>query len=155
MRLIERLRLVDRDMTGIAPERWTDAGRAARIVVALDEALAGLRRGARRHLLELRVSARGAIGQVRLRRRKAQRHARHAARDARRGGDVKVNPDWYRKQAKALLRLIGAGDAATLARFRAVWRDESTPPTLMRAQHVVAVEGGFAKWGDMLAAETT
>lgn len=41
--LIERLRLAVRDMGDIAPERWTDAGRAARVCVALDEAIEGLR----------------------------------------------------------------------------------------------------------------
>lgn len=67
---------------------------------------------------------------------------------------------FLRKSAKKLHASIVAGDRAARARATAVFRDladrndaeVSQGSTLMRAQHVVAVEHGFAKWDAVIGA---
>jgi len=55
------------------------------------------------------------------------------------------NIDFYRKQAKALLKAVRAGDRAANDRFRATGGDVSEP-ALHMAQLTVAREQGFASW---------
>ena len=55
------------------------------------------------------------------------------------------NIDFYRKQAKALLKAVRAGDRAANARLRAAGGDVSEP-ALHMAQLAVAREQGFVSW---------
>lgn len=66
--------------------------------------------------------------------------------------------EYFRKTAKTLVKQVNQGLASALARVRAVFRDQARNADaevtaafgLMRAQHVVAVEHGFAKWEDLI-----
>lgn len=55
---------------------------------------------------------------------------------------------YFRKSAKTLLGAVKNGDSLAEERARRVFRD-TEPFTLMRAQHVVAVEHGFECWADL------
>ena len=60
---------------------------------------------------------------------------------------------YFKKSAKALLAAVRSRDAAAEERIR-VLRD--TPPeelTLMKAQHVIALEHGFPGWAKLLETE--
>lgn len=59
--------------------------------------------------------------------------------------------DYFKKRAKKLLDAAQANDGEALERVRAVLHDPSGV-TLMRAQHVVAVEAGFGQWTDLINA---
>jgi hypothetical protein len=61
------------------------------------------------------------------------------------------NLDHLRKQAKDLLRAHRAGDADTLARFRATMPHATPELRLRDAQSCVAREYGFASWPDLVA----
>lgn len=67
--------------------------------------------------------------------------------------DLSVPLDHFTKRARELQSRVRAGDPDACARVRAVFSDASAKPDheladleLMRAQHVVAVEHGFADW---------
>lgn len=57
---------------------------------------------------------------------------------------------WFKARAKAFLKATSS-DPKAQGRFAAVWR-EAEPPSLQRAQHVVAVEAGFPNWKGLLDA---
>ena len=57
---------------------------------------------------------------------------------------------WFKSRAKALLKATN-NEAKAQQRFAAVWR-ETDPPSLQRAQHVVAVEAGLSNWKALLDA---
>lgn len=57
---------------------------------------------------------------------------------------TRLNLDYYRKQAKALLKAARAGDAAALARF--AHHDRVADLALHDAQRVIAREQGFVSW---------
>ena len=59
--------------------------------------------------------------------------------------------EYFKKQAKRLLRQVQANDAEALARTRRVLKDP-LDVSLMRIQHVVAVEHGFSKWENLVNA---
>jgi hypothetical protein len=59
----------------------------------------------------------------------------------------RLDLDWYRKRAKTLVRAYRAGDDSTRARVRESL-GERQRFRLGDAQHVIAVEHGFASWGD-------
>lgn len=59
--------------------------------------------------------------------------------------------EYFKKAAKRLLRQVEAGEAEALARAKRVLK-ESEEISLMRAQHVVAVESGFPKWENLIQA---
>lgn len=56
--------------------------------------------------------------------------------------------DYFKKQAKQLLRQVEAGDSPGFTRASAVLKD-LTDFSLMKAQHVIAVEYGFSKWQEL------
>jgi len=61
------------------------------------------------------------------------------------------NPvNYFKKQAKRLRHLLRNNDVQALARYRQHW--QANAQSLMRAQHVVAREAGFANWEALLAA---
>ena len=53
--------------------------------------------------------------------------------------------EYFKKEAKKLFKQIEANDAEALLRVRRVLKDQEDL-TLMRIQHVIAVEHGFLKW---------
>lgn len=59
--------------------------------------------------------------------------------------------DYFKNQSKQLFRQVQANDAEALARVRRVLKDPKDI-SLMRVQHVVAIEHGFLKWEDLLKA---
>lgn len=59
--------------------------------------------------------------------------------------------EYFKKEAKRLFRQVQASDAEALARVQRVLKDP-TDISLMRIQHVVAVEHGFSKWEDLIKA---
>lgn len=59
---------------------------------------------------------------------------------------VRLNLEYYRKQAKALPRAIKAGDANALERQHLHVPEPSQPPALHDAQLTIAREQGFASW---------
>lgn len=59
--------------------------------------------------------------------------------------------DWLRKQAKSLVRAVGAGDADAVARVRAQLGAFTPPLALRDAQLVLAREHGFAGWRELKA----
>lgn len=59
--------------------------------------------------------------------------------------------EYFRKEAKKLFRQVQSSDAEALARVQLVLK-EPTDISLMRVQHVVAVESGFPKWEDLIKA---
>ncbi len=58
---------------------------------------------------------------------------------------------FFKKEAKRLIRQVEDHDPKALMRFKSVLRDP-LDMSLMRAQHVVAVEYGFSKWEDLICA---
>jgi len=61
------------------------------------------------------------------------------------------NPDFYRKQAKELLKSLSSGDTAALARIlKYIPRSSDKPLLLADAQWVLAREHGFASWPKFL-----
>jgi len=72
--------------------------------------------------------------------------------------DLSLPIDHFKKGAKALLKQVQDREPAACERARQVFNDLSskTDPEvsaalgLMRAQHILAVEHGFAKWDDLL-----
>ncbi len=59
----------------------------------------------------------------------------------------RLDVEWYRKRARELLRAYQAGDALARERVHDAV-GERAPIKLSDAQHVVAVEHGYAKWAD-------
>lgn len=59
--------------------------------------------------------------------------------------------DYFKKEAKKLFRQVQANDAEALARVQRVLKD-TTDVSLMRVQHVVAIDYGFPKWEDLIRA---
>lgn len=57
--------------------------------------------------------------------------------------------EYFKKEAKKLFRQVEANDAEALARVQRVLKD-LVGISLMRAQHVIAVESGFSKWEDLI-----
>lgn len=57
--------------------------------------------------------------------------------------------EYFKKKAKKLFRQVRAGDPEALARVQRVLKDP-TAVSLMRIQHVIAVEYGFSKWEDLI-----
>ncbi len=55
---------------------------------------------------------------------------------------------YFKKEAKSLLKQVKLQDSGALKRITQVLKS-SEDITLMRAQHVVAVEHGFSKWEDL------
>ena len=53
-----------------------------------------------------------------------------------------------RKDAKALVRAVRAGDPNAIARARDVLRERAVP-AVSGAQHVVAVERGYRRWSNL------
>src|SRR5512134_1307508 len=72
--------------------------------------------------------------------------------------DLSSPIEYLRKLAKTLTKQVRDADPIAIARVRAVFFDlaEKTDVdvrsalSLMRAQHVVAVEHGFPKWNDLI-----
>jgi len=59
---------------------------------------------------------------------------------------VRLNLEYYRKQAKALLKASQAGDANALQRLHLYSPKMSQPPALHNAQLTIAREQGFPSW---------
>lgn len=59
--------------------------------------------------------------------------------------------EYFRKEAKKLFHQVKAGEAAALGRVRRVLKD-SEDVSLMRVQHVIAVESGYPKWENLIKA---
>lgn len=57
--------------------------------------------------------------------------------------------DYFKKEAKKNFRQVEANDAEALARVQRVLK-EPTEISLMRIQHVIAVESGFSKWEELI-----
>ena len=57
--------------------------------------------------------------------------------------------EYFKKEAKKLFRQVQENDAEALARVRRVLQD-SDDISLMRVQHVVAIEHGFSKWEELI-----
>jgi hypothetical protein len=57
--------------------------------------------------------------------------------------------EFFKKEAKKLFRQVQANDAEAIARVQRVLKDPQDV-SLMRIQHVVAVEYGFSKWEDLI-----
>ena len=63
--------------------------------------------------------------------------------------------EWYRKDAKSLLRAFRAGDPKATARARAVLGARAHERfALSDAQHVVAVEHGHRRWAELAKSPT-
>lgn len=62
--------------------------------------------------------------------------------------------EYFKKEAKKLLRQLQANDAEASARVDRVLK-YPTEITLMRVQHVVAVEYGFSKWENLIKASSS
>ncbi len=61
--------------------------------------------------------------------------------------------EYFKKEAKKLFRQVEAGEAEALVRVKRVLKD-SENISLMRIQHVIAVEAGYPKWENMAKAPT-
>ena len=59
---------------------------------------------------------------------------------------VRLNLEYYRKAAKALLKAAQSGDAAALERIARHVTKPDQPPALHQAQLTIAREQGFASW---------
>lgn len=59
--------------------------------------------------------------------------------------------EYFKKEAKKLFKLVKANDAEAIARVLIVLKDP-TNISLMRVQHVIAVEYGFLKWENLIKA---
>lgn len=59
--------------------------------------------------------------------------------------------EYFKKEAKKLFRQVKAGETEALNRVRRVLKD-SKDISLMRAQHVIAVESGYSKWENLVKA---
>ena len=59
--------------------------------------------------------------------------------------------DGYKKRAKVLFAAIKTGNAEAISRYAKVLRDTSQV-SLMRVQHVIAVECGYRSWQSLLDA---
>src|SRR5262249_29204896 len=61
---------------------------------------------------------------------------------------VRHNLEFYKKQAKSLLKAVKSGEAAALTRLQqyGATKRPATPPTLAEAQLTIAREQGFASW---------
>lgn len=59
--------------------------------------------------------------------------------------------EYFKKEAKKLFRQVQANDAEAITRVQRVLNDP-TNVSLMRVQHVVAIEYGFQKWEDLIGA---
>lgn len=57
--------------------------------------------------------------------------------------------EYFKKEAKKLFRQVKANDAEALARVQRVLKDPVSI-SLMRIQHVIAVESGFSKWEELI-----
>ncbi len=57
--------------------------------------------------------------------------------------------EYFKKEAKKLFRQVEANDAEALARVQRVLK-VPVKISLMRIQHVVAVESGFSKWEELI-----
>lgn len=57
--------------------------------------------------------------------------------------------EYFKKESKKLFRQFQANDAEALARVQRVLTD-LTAISLMRIQHVIAVESGFTKWEELI-----
>ena len=57
--------------------------------------------------------------------------------------------EYFKKEAKKLFRQVEANDAEALARVQRVLKDRGGI-SLMRIQHVIAVEFGFSKWEELI-----
>ena len=60
--------------------------------------------------------------------------------------------DHFKKQSKALVKAVKAGDAKAIARVQAVRHEGVLHFGLMKAQHVVAREVGFKSWDELIHA---
>jgi catechol 2,3-dioxygenase-like lactoylglutathione lyase family enzyme len=58
----------------------------------------------------------------------------------------------FKKQSKALVNAVKAGDAKAIARVQAVRHEGVLHFGLMKAQHVVAREAGFKSWDELIHA---
>lgn len=58
----------------------------------------------------------------------------------------------FKKQSKALVKAVKAGDPKAIARVQAVRHEGVLHFGVMKAQHVVAREGGFKSWDDLIHA---
>ncbi|MBL7672045.1 MAG: hypothetical protein JNM39_16275 [Bdellovibrionaceae bacterium] len=61
--------------------------------------------------------------------------------------------EYFKKEAKKLFRQVEAGEAEALDRVKRVLKD-SEDVSLMRVQHVIAVESGYPKWENLVKAST-
>lgn len=62
------------------------------------------------------------------------------------------NPiSYFRKQAKQICKRAKAGEANVLARFAEHFPGRQ--PSVQRAQHIIAKEGGFCSWQELLTAD--
>lgn len=59
--------------------------------------------------------------------------------------------EYFKREAKKLFGQVDAGEAEALARVMGVLKD-SEEISLMRVQHVIAVEAGFLKWENLIKA---
>lgn len=59
--------------------------------------------------------------------------------------------EYFKREAKRLFRQVQASDAEALARVQRVLK-EPEDISLMRVQHVVAIEYGFSKWEALIKA---
>jgi hypothetical protein len=59
--------------------------------------------------------------------------------------------EYFKKEAKKLFRQVEAGEAEALERVMHVLKD-SEEISLMRVQHVIAVEAGYLKWENLTKA---
>jgi hypothetical protein len=59
--------------------------------------------------------------------------------------------EYFKKEAKKLFRQVEAGEAEALDRVKRVLKD-SEKVSLMRVQHVIAVESGYPKWENLINA---
>lgn len=57
--------------------------------------------------------------------------------------------DFYKKQAKALLKAYRDGSPSAVTRVHAIIRDIDRGITLMRVQYVIAREAGTHNWDDL------
>jgi len=62
--------------------------------------------------------------------------------------------EYFKKSAKSLLASVKSGDTDAEERVRAIRGTSPCALTLMKAQHVIAVEFGFASWSKLLEADS-
>ena len=63
--------------------------------------------------------------------------------------NTSIQVSYFKKEAKKLYHQAQAGDHRAIARIKKVLKDP-TGISLMRIQHVIAVEFGFTKWEDLV-----